>query len=499
MIGQSRRILFVVYKLNQANFIPLGLASLIGMLQANGHDVHLICPQQDNLGAEMEAFHPEVVGYSVLTGSHSQYLEMNHHLKKRYEFLSLFGGPHPTFFPEMIEEDGVDAVCIGEGELALVDFLNRLGTDDLIRTENFWVKQKDIIYRNPVRPLSQRLDDFPLPNYEIFYQNFQNFWENPIKHFLVSRGCPYDCTYCFNHSYSQIYQDKGKRVRHKSPAYVVKEIKSVIERFPAECIYFRDDIFVASNAWLDEFTPMYKREIGLPFICQLRVEMVNEPLIKRLILAGCVSISLGLETGNENFRREILNRVMSNEQVLEACKIIKQEGLPFCINNMVGLPGETLENLYETLALTQKIKPSYSWFQIFQPYPKTPLAEYACTQELFNGDYDRVYQSCHEKTALRFPKKQQRIVNNSHKLFALAVEWPWLSGLVKWLITLPENIIYITLFAVGQYYYTTSRLFPMLKMTTGDWIRGFWRTILVTQPSLNKPKPELITGHNLAP
>ena len=306
----KQKILFILHNLNQANFIPLGVASIIGSLESQSYPVHLICPEKDDLDQEMASFQPDVVCYSMLTGSQGQYVDTNRYLKARYDFISVFGGPHPTFFPEIIEEEGVDVVCVGEGEVALLEFLDRIGTPDLLKTENFWIKQDGAIYRNPVRPLIDCLDDLPLPNYKIFYDNFSNLRNNPIKHFLLGRGCPYDCTYCFNHSLSQIYKDKGPRLRHKSPFYIIQEIKSVLNEYSLECIYFRDDIFNSSKVWLDQFVPLYKQEVGLPFICKLRIEMVNENFILQLINAGCVSISLSIETGNEKLRSEVLNRHM---------------------------------------------------------------------------------------------------------------------------------------------------------------------------------------------
>jgi radical SAM superfamily enzyme YgiQ (UPF0313 family) len=494
----TKKIIFLLHNLHRVNFVPLGIASLIGTLERLGYAVHLTCPEKDDLDAEMISFQPDVVAYSMLTGSHNQYIETNRRLKSQFHFITVFGGAHPTFFPEIIAEQGVDAVCIGEGDIAFPEFLERVGTRDVVHTQNFWVKQDGIIYRNPVRPLVPNLDELPMPNYDIFYNSFANLRNNPIKHFMVSRGCPYDCTYCFNHSYSELYKGKGERLRYKSPQYIIREVQSVARKYPLECIYFRDDIFICSRTWLDEFIPAFTREIGLPFICQLRVEMINRELIQRLISAGCVSISLGVETGSEILRNEVLNRKMTNQQIKDACALLTQFQLPFCVNNMVGLPGETIENMNETLSLTQSLHPSYSWFQVFQPYPRTRLSQYATDKGLFDGDFDRVQQSCHEKTALKFAPQHQRMVNNAHKLFALAVEWPWITRFVKALIKIRENKLFIVFFAVGQYYFTTSRLFPMLKMTPGDWLRGFWNTILVTQPSYEKSlrvRKDVTNGH----
>ena len=149
---------------------------------------------------------------------------------------------------------------------------------------------------------------------------------------------------------------------------------------------------------------------------------------------------------------------MSNVQIIRGCEILCEADLPFCVNNMVGIPGETIDDLFTTLELTQRVRPCYAWFQIYQPYPRTDLAQYAEDLGLFEGNFDMLRETCHERTTLGFDRRQQRLINNAHKLFAIAVEWPGLTRLVRWLLALPENTLYVILFASWQYYFTTKRM-----------------------------------------
>ena len=115
---------------------------------------------------------------------------------------SVFGGPHPTFFPEMIEKEGVDAVCIGEGEYAMLELMNRLEqgkpADDI---QNFWIKSNGTTKKNMVRPLIEDLDELPFLDRELMYEGDKDLKLSRNKGFFAGRGCPYRCTYCFNHTH----------------------------------------------------------------------------------------------------------------------------------------------------------------------------------------------------------------------------------------------------------------------------------------------------------
>ena len=241
----------------------------------------------------------------------------------------------------------------------------------------------DRIITNPVRPYIEDLDSLPFPDRALVYERDPIAARSKIKHFLTGRGCPYNCTYCFNHALSEIYRGKGKRFRQRSVDHVIEEIRWVRDRYPLEFVVFVDDTFVLSNEWLAEFAEKYPRQrSALPFFCNTRANLVTAEQVRLLKEAGCHSVSMGIETGNDRIRNELLKRRMSREQILEAARLIREGGLHFTTTNMIGLPTSTLEDDFETLALNVEARPSYAHVFIFQPYPRTELGEFTREQDL---------------------------------------------------------------------------------------------------------------------
>ena len=165
------RVLFVT---QQIDYEPQGIMHLSSALKAAGHQVALAVEAHEDPVAVAREFRPGIVGYTVITGSQQYYLQLNRRIKQEIDVFSAFGGPHPTFFPEMIEEEGVDGICIGEGEEAIVDLANVLedgGPGGLQNPSipNWHFKLNGEIVRNPVRPYVDDLDSLPLPDRDLVY------------------------------------------------------------------------------------------------------------------------------------------------------------------------------------------------------------------------------------------------------------------------------------------------------------------------------------------
>ncbi len=177
--------------------IPLGITTIAGMLRDGGHDVAAFVVENDLDGTieKVRAFRPDAIALSVLSGSHLGYMNIARAMKQRLDVPIIWGGPHPTFFPEIIEEDFADAVCLGEGEEAALAFANafdELGGELPTDIPNFWVKRDGEIHRNSVRPRNRHLDDLPYPARDLYYDQFPMLMNHGIKHFMAHRGCPYN-------------------------------------------------------------------------------------------------------------------------------------------------------------------------------------------------------------------------------------------------------------------------------------------------------------------
>ncbi len=185
------RVLFVI---QHVEYEPQGLLHLSSALKAAGHEVDLVVAQHQDPVEVARRWQPQIVGYSVMTGSQRYYLELNRRIRAVAPVFSVFGGPHPTFFPELIEEEGVDGICIGEGEAALVELAGTLGRDDFDpHIPNWHLKWNGEIVRTLVRAFISDLDSLPAPDRDLLYDRDPASRRGKIKHFITSRGCPYNC------------------------------------------------------------------------------------------------------------------------------------------------------------------------------------------------------------------------------------------------------------------------------------------------------------------
>jgi radical SAM superfamily enzyme YgiQ (UPF0313 family) len=198
--------------------------------------------------------------------------------------------------------------------------------------------------------------------------------------------------------------------------------------------------------------------VGLPWWAQARAELVTDDRVSLLKQAGCVSISFGLETGNDELRTIVLNRNMSREQIVEAGRVLRRHGIAFSTNNMVGLPKGGLVADFETLELNVACKPDYANCFIYQPYPKTALGELTRREGLIDS-FDDLSGSVTDDTPLHFEPEEKRQIENLQKLFSITVELPWLLPLVRWAIRLRPNRLFWFVYKVWKGYALKQRIF----------------------------------------
>lgn len=457
------KVLFV-YK-NVTLTEPMGILYLAAALSSAGHESRLVLSDRENPFKAAEEFGPDVLAFSTTTGFHHYYVDLNRRLKAAYGkpgLLSIFGGPHCTFFPEMVEDDGVDVVCRGEGEEAIVDLADAVGSGgDITNIPNLWVKSDGSIYKNEVRPLIEDLDILPHPKRDIIYGIDPYMRNVTMKHFINVRGCPYLCTYCFNHKFNELYKGKGKVIRYRSVDDVLAEINEVRASYPLEFVRFLSDNFTMDKGWTAEFAERYPEEIGLPFHCHVRANLIDDKTAWNLARAGCVSVMMGIETADGHLRNEVMKRNQSDETIIEACARLRENGIAVYSQNILSLPGETFDMALKTVDLNVKCRPAFAWASIFTPYPDTELSNYAIEHGCFDGDYDRIHYSFHVHSELRFDDPGERpMMTRLHKLFGVAVEFGFIKSHLRTLCKLPLTPLYTLFFKLWYGYTNRYRIFP---------------------------------------
>ncbi|MCL2883998.1 MAG: B12-binding domain-containing radical SAM protein [Oscillospiraceae bacterium] len=364
-----------------------GLASISAVLKAHGFRVALYqqtyMPDRAEFIARVKEFNPRVIGFTVRTTARPFVAEMAGWLKAELpDIYVTCGGYHPTLVPlEVLALDGVHNVTIGEGEYPLLDLLTSIRDTGAVRTDiqSMYFKEADgQIIQNPVRPLIEELDELPFPDLDLF--DYLNLRTGRIftAMVMVSRGCLFSCTYCGNSQFRNVYPNKKKYARFRSPENAILLIKRILEKDPrVKYLEFRDAIFNMYEDWFYQFIKLYEQEIHLPFNCNLRFDVLDEKMIKALADAGCYMIDIGLESGNEDMRVKHLHRNMTNEHMVDVCKWLRQYKITTVTYNIVGLPHETLALALETIKLNARLDVNKVIVNIFYPYPMTQLEEIA--------------------------------------------------------------------------------------------------------------------------
>lgn len=444
------KVLFL-YKIPNANItMPLGILYLISSIRKAGHQCDILFIDLEfNIFSKVKSYNPEVICYSCTTGFHAFYIHFNRHLKKRFNFFALFGGPHATFFPEnLIIEEGVDALCVGEGENAIVEFLEKLeNKKSYTDTLNFWFKIDGNIIKNGIRNLAEDINTLPFPDRDFLYQYplIRNYGQIEV---ITSRGCPFNCTYCFNHTFKELYKDKGKILRTRSPENVVEEIFEFKKKFHLSHIYFIDDTFPSQLEWISLFSELYRRYIAVPFFCHINPALVSEENIALLKHAGLRSVIIGIESGNESISKEILGRNISNQDIMSTAKAIRNQGIKLFTFNMVGIPTETIETALDTIDLNIQCKTDYAWVSILQPYPKTRILDIAKSLGLLKSEDYTIGELYHYDTPLHLQDKRKFI--NLHYLFSVCVAYPFFRTQIECLIALPLKPLYIFIYYIHK-------------------------------------------------
>jgi anaerobic magnesium-protoporphyrin IX monomethyl ester cyclase len=439
-------------------------------LKSAGHEVRVAVVTEEDPVAVAKEWQPGILAYSVWTGGQHYYYDINNRIRAEISAFSVFGGPHATFFPEMVEEPGVDGVCVGEGEEAFVELANALDNDAFDpNMANWWFNLDGEIIRNPVRTYVTDLDSLGQPDRALIYDKDPITRNSKIKHFISGRGCPYNCAYCYNHALGDIYRGKGKRVRQRSVGHLLDEVEEVKNHYPLEFVVFLDDTFILFPDWVAEFAQQYPARIGLPFFCNIRANLINEDIAAQLKAAGCVSVGMGVETGNDELRERVLNRNMTRETIVEACHTLRSAGINVLTTNMVGLPYSSIEDDFETIALNAECKVSFANAFIFQPYPRTELGELVRRDGLMDGSVDDISLSAWDTTVLNFPAHHKRQIENLQKLFALSVEFPWSIAFTRQLVKLPRNPFFWFMHKLWKGYTIKNRIHPV-HLSMGEMV-----------------------------
>lgn len=417
------KVLFVINEISYADHIALAYLSAVA--KKLGHDTYLCVLTDKDLASVIKELKPEVVAYSANIMGFDNICRQNQRALLEHNFISILGGPQATFSPSTFEHSGMDAYFIGEGELAFEDFLIKVEKGEPFDDIPNLITKNRI---NEVIPLIEDIDQIPFPDRDLTLNN--TFLKNIAKKtFYATRGCPFNCSYCCNNYYQELYRGKGKVVRRFSVGRLIQEMEDVKGKYRMDFVKMGDDLFAyKADSWLEEFAKEYAKRIRIPFNCYLRIDMVDDDLLKLLKEAGCYSVHLSIDSTSAHVRNNILKRRMKldNQQLVNNLNRIHSYGINTWVNYMLAAPESMLEDDLASIKISKLGNVTYSAYSTTVPMVGTGLYEYAVEKGLINPtEHVGDMAGCYQRSTLKcFSEKEKNIRYNIFLLGAVISKLP---------------------------------------------------------------------------
>lgn len=369
---------------------PLGLAYLAACLLKYRNDLQIEIIDGFLLGQEeyykkISNIDADIVGVSTTMSQLSQALMIPRIVnEKKIKFI--IGGPGVVNLPSSrLYESGYSVICYGEGERTVVElvhaFENGLPLED-INGISYLNEGKEI--KTPPRELISNLDEIPFPARELLdMKKYIGTWKEKmgvgLSQIISSRGCPFSCRFCDKKTF-------GGKIRFMSPSRMIEEMKLLYDVFGAELVYFEEDLFTVNRKRVLEFCSLMEKELpGRMWGAHSRVDTIDQEILTRMKRAGCTDLTFGVESGSQKIL-DLLGKGITVEQIEKAFQWVKEVGIKAGMFLIIGVPGETQEDIDKTKCLISKVEPSFIDISYLTPIPGTEI--YEMTKHLIEDGID---------------------------------------------------------------------------------------------------------------
>ncbi len=453
--------------------LPIGLATLSAVLKEKGHRVKIFdtafyvdsekasqttvrsermlskmipseetylpvnnSSMEEDLIALIREYTPDVIGISVLEIMYEITLKITRLLKKEFKDIPIIvGGVFPTLAPEIvIGESSVDMICLGEGETALPELCDRIvNRKSYVDIEGLWVKSNSKINKNVISALHD-VNELPCQDFSefderLFYKPMQGRMYKMVN-VETSRGCSFNCTYCGAPQVRSFFRENnsGSYFRMMNMDKMIEQIRFQVERHNPEFIYFTSESFLSMREKeFEDFVRAYDK-IRIPFWIQTRIETISMKRLSELRKIGMHWLSIGLEHGNEEFRKNILKRKYSNKVFMERMEFLHELNMGASVNNIIGLPFETRELIFDTIKMNRALWQRNPYLEInvflFTPYKGCELYDLCKENGLLKDMVSISTSTLSGQSVLNLPEEFAKDVEGLIRAFNLYVRLP---------------------------------------------------------------------------
>lgn len=365
---------------------PAGATQIAGPVEQAGHDVEIIDITYESTYPDFSR--SDIVLISVMTSQYNNAVELARRAKGAGKTV-IFGGVHPTFLPEESLKTGfIDYVVRGEGEETISELLGAMREHPDTFTPNgmlglSYINPDGTIQNNPDRPPPADLDTLPWParhllgRYMHIYKQTKLAKTKSAATLTMSRGCPYNCSFC------SVTKFSGARWRTRSVESVLSEIEHLFDTYGYQAIIFTDDLMTTHRKQIIELCDkILERRLNFPWWCMARADniMMWEDMVAKMAEAGCITVFLGLESGSEETLKNV-NKSVSKKLVKQeggaanvgaaAVDRLKKYGMNCLGAFLIGEPSETKEQVEQTIEFAKRVDPEWAQFTVYTPLPGT--------------------------------------------------------------------------------------------------------------------------------
>ena len=372
---------------------PLGLAYVAAALEKNGYPVeifdnYLMERSIEDVKLEVGKRQPQIVGITCSSLTYTRCIETAKAVKEACPSCKVVvGGPHPSYMPKtMLQHKEIDYAVIGEGEQAMVKLASSILQNEqdnvIAKIPGVACKIGGEIVKTAAEFITD-LDTIPVPARHMLpmkmYDRALSYLDvKPVDTMSILRGCPYQCAYC------ETRELWGTTCRIFSPQRVINEIKHMMENYGSRGIYFVGDNFTISKQRTSELCRLMKQNrFDIKWTCETRADLISKELLTNMESVGCQTIFLGVESGSPSIQQK-LNKDIGLQEVERSFELCRQVGIKTATSFMLGIPGETVNDMHATLKFAKRLNADWCQFNIYIACPGSKLYDEVIGQGLYD-------------------------------------------------------------------------------------------------------------------